>query len=287
MAIKHDKDLTIESSRSCGNLNSRRLAFATCPGSLKLMRCYLALSLAALIPAAAAAAAPDMGEGIDNSSRYQQCIALSKIDGQGAYNQALAWHSAGGGSSAEHCGALALVQLGRYVEAAPRLDLLAQQIGVKPSLRAQLYDQAGNAWLLAEDGGRAEVSFSNALILTPRDVDVLADRARARAMRKNWAGADADLSAALAADADRTDLLVLRASARHAAGKKDEARADIARALAIFPNYGDALVERGAMKYEDGDVKGAYADWQQVVKLSPKSRAAALAGEYLSQTGAK
>jgi len=251
------------------------------------MRCYVAFSLAVLIFPTAAAAAPDMGEGIDNSSRYQQCIALTRIDAQGAYNQALAWHSAGGGSSAEHCGALALVQLGRYAEAAPKLDVLAQQLGLKPPLRAQLYDQAGNAWLLAEDGARAEVSFSNALVFTPHDVDVLADRARARAMRKDWAGTDADLSAALTADPDRTDLLVLRASARHAAGKKADAQADIARALSIFPNYGDALVERGAMKYEDGDVRGADADWQQVVKLAPKSRAAALASEYLSQTGAR
>ncbi len=69
-----------------------------------------------------------------------------------------------------------------------------------------------------------------------------------------------------------------------AAGKKAEARADIARALEVFPNYGDALVERGVMKFADGDAKGAQADWSQVVKLAPRSRAAALAGQYLSQT---
>ena len=240
-----------------------------------------------LLACAPAVAAPGAVEGFDDSSRYQQCIALTKTNAQGAYNQALAWHSAGGGSSAEHCGALALVQLGRYVEAAPKLDALAQQLGSKPALRAQLYDQAGNAWLLAEDALRAETAFSNALTLAGRDVDVLADRARARAMRKDWSGAETDLSAALTVDPDRSDLLVLRASARHAGGKKAPARADIDRALDIFPNYGDALVERGAMKFEDGDTKGADADWQQVIKLAPKSRAAALAGEYLSQTGSQ
>ncbi|HEX4296360.1 MAG TPA: hypothetical protein VHZ29_19660 [Rhizomicrobium sp.] len=240
-----------------------------------------------LLAGAPATAAPAAVEGFDNSSRYQQCVALTKTNAQGAYNQALAWHSAGGGSSAEHCGALALVQLGRYLEAAPKLDALAQQLGSAPALRAQLYDQAGNAWLLAEEGLRAETSFSNALALSGRDVDILADRARARAMRKDWFGAETDLSTALAVDPDRSDLLVLRASARHAGGKKALARADIDTALGIFPNYGDALVERGAMKFEDGDAKGAYADWQQVIKLSPKSRAAALAGEYLSQTGSQ
>jgi len=58
----------------------------------------------------------------------------------------------------------------------------------------------------------------------------------------------------------------------------------VERALDVYPNYGDALVERGAMRFEDGNEKGAIADWNLVVKLGPKSRAAALAGEYLNET---
>jgi len=217
--------------------------------------------------------------------RYQQCVSAAKTDAQGAYNQGLAWHSSGGGAAAQHCEALALMQLQRYTEAGPLLDALGQDKSLQNSMRAQLFDQAGNAWLLAEDAGRADVSFSNALLYSSGDVEILADRARARAMRKDWNGADADLTAALIRDADRADLLVLRASARHAAGRKAEARKDIDAALGIFPNYGDALVERGAMKYEDGDARGAQADWQLVVKSAPNSRAAALAGEYLTETG--
>ena len=217
---------------------------------------------------------------------YQQCADFAKTDAQGAYNQALAWHSAGGGAAAEHCEALALSQLRRYDEAAPLLDTLAQQKSLNNTDRAQLFDQAGNIWLLAEQPLKADLSFSNALALAAGDVEILADRARARAMRKDWTGADADLSAALVRDGDRADLLVLRASARHAAGRKKEARDDIDRALSVFPNYGDALVERGAMKYEDGDTTGAQADWQKVVKAAPNSRAAALAGEYLTETEA-
>jgi len=243
--------------------------------AMRFTHVLLPITLLLVAGAAAADSAND---------RYQQCVGMMKTDPQGAYYQALAWHSQGGGSGAEHCGALALVQLGRYTEAAPKLDAIAQQAGVQPSERAQIYDQAGNSWLLAEDARRAEASFSNALTFAANDVDVHADRARARAMLKDWNGADADLSAALARDADRSDLLVLRASARHAAGHKQEARADIEKALSIFPGYGDALVERGAMKFEDGDAKGARVDWQQVVKAAPRSRAAALANEYLSET---
>jgi tetratricopeptide (TPR) repeat protein len=215
---------------------------------------------------------------------YQQCIAIAKTDAQAAYSQALAWHSAGGGVSAEHCAALALVQLRRFAEAAPRLEVLAAEQSVEQAMRAQLYDQAGNAWLLGENPAQAEADFSSALSYAARDVDVLADRARARAAAKNWTGAEADLTTALNVDPDRADLLVLRASARHAAGRKMEAQADIERALDIFPNYGDALVERGAMRFEDGNQKGAVADWNQVIKLGPRSRAAALAGEYLNET---
>jgi tetratricopeptide (TPR) repeat protein len=250
-------------------------------GSFIAMRfAHALLSIYPLLTVATAAA----DSGVAANERYQQCVGMTKTDPQGAYYQALAWHSQGGGSGAEHCGALALAQLGRYTEAAPKLDALAQQTGVESSQRAQIYDQAGNSWLLAEDARRAETSFTNALTFAANDVDIHADRARARAMLKEWNGADADLSAALAHDADRTDLLVLRASARHAAGHKQEARADIDKALSIFPGYGDALVERGAMKFEDGDEKGAHADWQQVVKAAPRSRAAALANEYLTET---
>jgi tetratricopeptide (TPR) repeat protein len=217
---------------------------------------------------------------------YQQCADFAKTDAQATYNQALAWHSAGGGAAAQHCEALALSQLRRYDEAAPLLDTLAQDKSLSNSDRAQLSDQAGNTWLLAENAPKADGSFSEALVLSPGDVEILADRARARAMRKDWAGADADLSAALLRDGDRADLLVLRASARHAAGRKAEARLDIEHALSIFPNYGDAMVERGAMKYEDGDAAGAQADWRKVVNAAPNSRAAALANEYLTETEA-
>ncbi len=218
---------------------------------------------------------------------YQHCVDLTKSDAQAAYYRALAWHSAGGGSSAEHCEALALVQLHRYADAAPLLDKLGQGGGLSSAERAQLFDQAGNMWLLAEQAPQAERSFGDALALTPRDVDTLADRARARAMRKDWSGAAGDLTAALAVDGNRADLLVLRASALHAGGDKKEARADIDRALAVYPGYGDALVERGAMKFEDGDAAGARADWQAVAKAQPSSRAAALAGEYLTETDSK
>jgi len=71
---------------------------------------------------------------------YQQCADLAKADAQAAYNQALAWHSAGGAGAAEHCEALALSQLRRYTEAAPLFDTIAQDKSLRNSDRAQLFD---------------------------------------------------------------------------------------------------------------------------------------------------
>lgn len=214
-------------------------------------------------------------KSLDDSERYGRCLAMVRTDPDNAYEQALAWHDAGGGPGAVHCSALALVQLKHYSEAAFKLDSLARERDAgEADIRAELLDQAGNAWLLAGQPENALASFSAAVNLGASDADVLSDRARARAMLKDWAGADSDLTMALAKDQYRADLLVLRASARHALGRKAEARADIDQALDLDPHYADALVERGAMKLDAGDKQGARADWQLVLATQPKSPAA-------------
>jgi tetratricopeptide (TPR) repeat protein len=207
---------------------------------------------------------------------YSGCAQLAKINPAKALKEAEAWRDEGGGAAATHCSALALTQLKRYGEAAARLDGLAKTAGVGDFRdRAALYDQAGNAWLLAQRPKEAARSFSEALALTPNDVEIHADRARAKALTQDWAGAEADLSAALLMDQDRADLLSLRASARRALNRKIDAATDILRALTLFPNYPAALVERGGMKYEAGDVNGARKDWQVAAKGRGDSAAAA------------
>jgi tetratricopeptide (TPR) repeat protein len=252
----------------------------------------LLLLVAALLPAASPAANTH-GSPLDNTSlagenRYTRCQSLIKTNAHLAASAADEWHEAGGGAAALHCEALALVALHRYVEAATTLDnaAMAEANGDKV-FREALFDQCGNAWLLAGQPQKAESSFDLALALSPKDQDALLDRARARAARKNWSGADSDLSAVLAQDPDRADILVLRASARHALGRKAEAMADIARALEVQPGYSEALVERGAMKLEAGDQIGARADWEQVVRDAPNGAAAAAARDRLADLDAK
>jgi tetratricopeptide (TPR) repeat protein len=217
------------------------------------------------------------------ANRYERCVQLVQRDAQGALNAANQWQAQGGDGASAHCAALALVSLGRYPEAARTLDRLGHENFGSAAERATIFDQAGNAWLLAGSGGEAMESFSSSLALSPNDPDLLADRARSAAMLGDWKAADSDLSAALGRDANRADLLVLRASARRALGRAADARNDLEQALRIVPNYPDALVERGSLRFETGDANGARADWQAAIARAPDSPAGKAAQQHLSE----
>jgi tetratricopeptide (TPR) repeat protein len=206
-------------------------------------------------------------QAADDQARYAQCMSQVSNNPQAALATANLWKPDEGGTAAAHCLAAALVGVKRYAEGAAKLDALARAKDIPDiGMRAELLDQAGNAWLLAGNPKSADASFSSALTLNPRDADIFADAARAKAALKDWKGAQAHLTAALALNPRRADLLVLRASARHALGQKVEARADLERALDLKPGMPDALVERGSMKREAGDVTGARADWEAATR---------------------
>ncbi len=237
-----------------------------------------AIAVVMLCAGAALAATP-------SASQYEACLNRAQSDPSGALMLASAWAKSGGAAPAEHCAAVALVGLRRFTEAAARLDGLgASPATGGPDMRTEIYDQAGNAWLLAGQADRAIVSFSAALAIDPLDADLLADRARANAFKKNWAKAESDLTAALLVNPDRADLYVLRGSARHGMGRRADARADFEHALKLQPNNADALVERGTAKLEDGDVAAARADWQRVVSMAPGTAAAESARQHLEDS---
>jgi len=241
-----------------------------------LQAVFLAIFFAAL-PAGAAVRGPSNPApgGPSDSAHYRRCLADSNANPTIALTDAESWAKAGGGVPAQHCAALALVTLKRYAEAGTRLDKIAADRGVPDiSFRTALYDQAGNAWLLAGDGARAVQSFSAALALSAGDADLFADLARAQAMRKNWHEVDLDLNAALQLSPRRTDLLVLRASARRALKRYEDARNDLEAALKAKPGDGDALVERGLLRKDLGDLGGARKDFQAALKSSDGETAA-------------
>ncbi|HLY07141.1 MAG TPA: hypothetical protein VKR31_15455 [Rhizomicrobium sp.] len=245
----------------------------------------LALPAALLFSAWPNAALLASETAVEQNAAYEHCLASVKRDPAAALTEAEQWSTERGGAASLHCAALALVELKRYPEAAQALENAAR-ITAGVAARAEIFDQAGNAWLLAGDTAKAEAALTDALALAPKDEDILADRARTRGAAKNWSGAFDDLTAVIALDPDRADVYVLRASALHAEGKRAEARADIAHALAIYPGYPEALVERGAMRLETGDTPGARTDWQQAAREAPDSDAGQTARARLDALGA-
>jgi tetratricopeptide (TPR) repeat protein len=218
------------------------------------------------------------------AEHYTRCMEAARERPQAALDEANAWRIAGGGHPAEHCADVALIGLGRYAEAAGKLEALADTMTKGPTeLRAQVLDQAGQSWLLAGEPARAATVLSTALALTPDDADLLIDRAEALAGEKNYREAVADLDAALKLDGKRVDALVFRASAHRSLEAYDQARRDIDAALRLAPDQPDALLERGNIRGITGDEAGARKDWQRVAQVAPNSAAEGAARANLAK----
>ncbi len=224
----------------------------------------------AILPATAA---PNIYQRASDKLRYDGCLALAGQNPAAALGAANKWAIERGGPPSQHCAAVALVGLKRYAEGAAKLDELGRAPGMG-ALRPSLFDQAGNAWMLAGDTGKAITSFQSALALTANDADIYGDLARAQAMQADWVSVESDLNAALAIQPKRGDLLVLRASARHAQNHIADARKDVEAALALSSRDGEALVERGAIRRDSGDLKGARLDFQAALETNPGAETA-------------
>jgi len=239
-----------------------------------MIQAFFRLRWCALFAAVFPMAVPAMAATSD-AGRYARCLANTESNAAAALADAEAWSKSGGGVPAEHCAGVALASLKRYADAAARLDKAAgSQARLDAAFRVALFDQAGNAWLLAGDGARAVQSFSGALALSAGDPDLFADLARAQAMRRDWQEVVMDLNAALQLAPRRADLLVLRASARRAMKRYEDAKGDIEAALKIKPGDGEALVERGLLRRQLGDLGGARRDFEAALKSGTANAAA-------------
>ena len=75
----------------------------------------------------------------DPKARYQSCLSLANLNPTAALGVAAEWSKAKGGAPAEHCTAMALIELRRYPEAAARLDALGRAPDMG-NLRASVFD---------------------------------------------------------------------------------------------------------------------------------------------------
>lgn len=221
---------------------------------------------------------PRIAEGPD----YERCMAMLASDPEGANTFADAWQATGGGEGAEHCLALAQLQLGDVQAGAEMLEKLASNSKAPSLARATVYGQADQAWLMAGDPGRALAAATMALVLSPDDPDLLIDRSVADATLGHYSDAVDDLSHALELDPKRADALVLRAAAWRHEGHLDLAQDDVDRALAKDPDNPEAYLERGILRQRRGDRAGAHKDWIQAEALAPDSATSDLAEQNLA-----
>jgi tetratricopeptide (TPR) repeat protein len=247
----------------------------------------VAAVFALALSAPASAKPPSAKPPLDNRQQYNACMQLAKEKPTEAFDSALSWKGLGGGDAAEHCAAVALLELGRYEDAAGRLETLASKTKENAAVKAGLLAQAARAWLLGGKSERAEGVLTAALKLAPNDAALLVDRAEARAGQKNYHGAVDDLTRAIQIEDRRPDAYVFRAAAYRFLDKLELAAADIEKALRLQPGHVDGLLERGILRRLKGDDGGARQDWLEVLRLQPQSPAAESARTNLENMDVK
>lgn len=221
---------------------------------------------------------------MDHEREYAACMTLTGSKPAEALESARAWEAQGGDAAARHCAAVAMIGLGRYDEAAVRLETLATDLEpAEVDLRIGALAQAGQAWLLAADADHALATQTLALELAPDNVELLIDRSISLAtLTRYWEALD-DLNRALDLAPGRPDILIFRASAYRYLETLDLARDDVDRALALEPDNPDGLLERGILKRLAGEPEAARNDWQRVLAVAEGSPAADVARGNLAR----
>ncbi len=214
----------------------------------------------------------------DPAKTYEYCVQLSKVRPDQALELASKWNAIGGGDGANHCRALALIGLKDYGQGAQELEDLAQKSKAAATLRADLLEQAGQAWLLQGEPTRAYNAQTAGLKLvtpeTPQYVVLLVDRAATLAEGARFADAIVDLDAALKLQPGNSDALAFRATAHRNLNEIDLALADAESAVKSNPRNVNARLERANIYRMKGRLNDARQDWVLIAQLAPDSDAA-------------
>lgn len=236
-------------------------------------------------------------------AQYAECLELAERNPPVARRKAIDWQTNGGGIPAQHCLALAYAHAGDHASSADELAQMAVAFKQAKKLKdgtlepydaqllSEIYMQAGNAWLLAEQNSRAYQAFSQGLVENPVESslrpDLFIDRARASAAASDYDTALADLKAAQAITPKRVDLLVLMATAYRALEQYEAAEPLLEQALSIAPYHEEGLLERGNLSLIKGEKDIARQSWLEVIRLYPDSISANAARQNLEKLDLK
>lgn len=237
---------------------------------------------------APAATAPGTYDPSLDSKRYDGCVRAIEADPKQVETFAIEWQALGGGLPARHCLALAQLRQGNNAAAASTLAKAAQAAETQKSpMAADLWNQAGNAAMLATDMRGAVAHFSSGIVAAgefapQRTANLLVDRARARTELGEMVAARADLDQALKLNAKDATAWLLSATLARRQSDLPRAKADIARAAGIDSSNADVLFEQGNIAGVGGDVAAARGFWERAEKAGPGTEAARLAKEALA-----
>lgn len=254
---------------------------------------YVLLGACAFSAAAVAAEGqlspePDLA---NPAKTYDSCIQLSETHPDQALEMASKWAPIGGGEGAAHCRALALIGLNDFGQGASELEELAQKSKGPVGLRANLLEQAGQAWLLQGEPTRAYNAQTAGLKLVtpdmPQYVRLLVDRAATLAEGAKFKDAIVDLDAALKQKPDSADALAFRATARRNLREIDLALTDAEAAVAADPRNVNARLERANIYKLKGRLDDARRDWVLIPQLAPDSDAAKAARANMERADLK
>ena len=222
------------------------------------------------------------------AASYTACMELARRAPDEALVRAEGLMKAGFTAPARHCLGTALLTLGRAAQAARVfLDLARHPGDIAPTERAEAFAQAGRAWLEAGDAARAEAAYGEALVLTPKDVLRLIDRAIARGAQKRDFEALDDLNRALELAPDNTDARILRAAANRRAGAPELAEEDIRAALAQDPESPAAWLESGLLAQSRKQAAKARAAFAKAMALDPAGPSGLTARAALARLDAR
>ena len=244
--------------------------------SLESSVARLLLGVAASWPLVAAPARAQWAD--EPSPRHERCIAQVHENPKEGLERAQLWRIEGGGWAADHCIAVAYFELKDFHRAAQRFEKLAAEMKDASAVqRAGALDQAGQAWLAADEPARAKPDFDAALALQGKDPDLFIDRAEALAAQQQYEPAIKDLDRAIELAPNRAEAYIYRGSAYRSLSNLDRALDDVEHGLKLQPSSVMGLLERGNIRRLKGDAAGARQDWRRVAELAPNSAAAAAA----------
>lgn len=242
-------------------------------------------ALAAATAGTAVHAAPLRSDA--DRQRYRACMAQVQGNPAQAIAAANAWRVDGGGLPARHCLAMAHIARKEFAPAASALEQAARAAeAARDPSAADLWGQAGNAALLANDHAKAHAYLGSAIAVAGADptrrAQLLVDRARAGVELGRNAEALGDLNQAVSLVPNEPIAWLLRATLARRMNDLPRAAADIAQARRLAPDDADVALEAGNIAGLQGDTAQARARWQEAVKAAPDAPAGQAAAKALA-----